>query len=597
MNKNHWDIQERIATALLRAQEQDLPASEQQWLIDQLRDSPLAMTLYLQHIELLSGVFYAARDVETSVRAAQVGFSLGSPDATDSSVVTKPTEDSSLDQLGLNEPIKRRSPLPTLVAKQHFQFSRPLLYYAAVVALCFYGSFVLVAWNLRSVADPDDADPPQVAAWAPAQPSARLTRADDARWQHESSATASDQLEGQTLNVRTGSAELQFAQGAKVVVQGPAEFEVRSPNSGFLRRGKLVALVPREAVGFTIGTPNAEIVDLGTAFGVEVDDQQNAEVHVFKGVVEARQLNSALAQQAGVRVTAGNALRIDSQQLKPTPVAIRPVQQFGVVKQAKIKSIDRDMLVAEWDFLKDQNLTFAANGASRAAKLSGRATVDSGVALGALSGNRQLMSGFLNTLSAYGEPTDRGIITDAKWGELFGSNDLTSGSFVVVFKPNPAQWIRYILMSHVVQVGEFGQIFASFQQNDTNTTSEVMLRVGRDDAQAIMTIPALKKTDWYLLGGSWSPGETSFLYLRNITDGTLCGTAIGNAAVKMKEGAMKGPIHLGLRNSRDKLSESANSLIAYAALLYPYWNTADQFDQFFRSLIDPPDQKEFRSER
>jgi hypothetical protein len=422
---------------------------------------------------------------------------------------------------------------------------------------------------------------------------AQLTRADDATWHYEPSAKSNDQ----TLQVRTGLAELTFARGAKVVVQGPAEFEVRSPSRGFLRRGRLLATVPPQAIGFTIETPKAEIVDLGTEFGVEVDDQQNAEVHVFKGVVEARQLSMELAQHDVVRVTEGNALRIDSQQRQPTPVTIRSAQQLGFVKEAKIKSIDRNMLVAEWDFLKDQDLTFAANGASKTAKLSGGATIDRGVALGALSGNRQLASGFLNVLRTNGEPHDEGIITEASWAQLFGSSDLTRGSFVVVFKPNPAQWTRYVLMSHLMQAGEFGQIFASFEQNDTNTTSEVLLRVGQDDTEAAMTIPALKKTDWYFLGGSWSPGEKSFLYLRNITDGTLCGTAIANVPVKMKEGVMKGPIHLGMRNSDDKLSESANSLFAYAALIYPYWNTVDQFDQFYFSLIDPPGQKEPRGER
>ncbi len=158
----------------------------------------------------------------------------------------------------------------------------------------------------------------------PAPPSAILTRADNARWQEKSSTTARDYLAGQTLQVRTGQAELTFAHGAMVVVQGPADFEVCSPNSGFLHRGKLVATVPSRAIGFTIKTPMAEIVDLGTEFGVEVDDQQNAEVHVFTGVVVARESASSATHNKEVRVTAGNALRVDSQQAKFTSIPINP---------------------------------------------------------------------------------------------------------------------------------------------------------------------------------------------------------------------------------------------------------------------------------
>jgi hypothetical protein len=161
---------------------------------------------------------------------------------------------------------------------------------------------------------------------------ATLTRADDSRWEQTPDLAADSRLVDRTLQVRTGFAELEFAQGAKVVVQGPAEFEVRSANRGFLRRGKLVAVVPPQAIGFTIATPKAEIVDLGTEFGVEVDDHQNAEVHVFTGVVVARPTELALAQGPGVRITAGKALRIDGRQANFTSVPIPPRQRSEFVK-------------------------------------------------------------------------------------------------------------------------------------------------------------------------------------------------------------------------------------------------------------------------
>jgi hypothetical protein len=546
----------------------EIDAAESQRLDELVATDASLRRLYLNALDLVAGLEWGEQ--VSQVRSWHADFLPGK--------APRPRDDVAVSWIARGKLVWRRQSTLARVAS------------IGLAAMVFYGTFAILAWNLRPEKKLGDES---LASLDSGEPPALLMHADDAEWQYEAGANSADR----TLRVRSGLAELKFAQGASVVIQGPAEFEARSKNSGFLRRGKLIATVPTRAIGFTIDTPTTEIVDLGTEFAVEVDDQQNAEVHVFKGVVETRQLNSPTGQKGNVRITAGNALRIDSQQHQPTPIAIRSKQQFGVAKSTKVKAIDRDMLIAEWDFLKDQNLTFAANGASKAAKLSGGATVDQGVALGSLSGNRQLMSGLLNALCRNGESRDKGIITEANWAQLFGSDDLTSGSFVVVFKPNLTQWMRCMLMSHAVQVGEFGQLCVSVESNGANTVSEVRLLVGPDDTDATMNVPALRNTDWYFLGGSWAPAKKSFLYLRNITDGKLCGTAIGNTAVRMHQGVMNKPVHLGLRNSQNKLSESANSLFAYAALLYPYWNAADQFDEFYQSLIahsEPPEPKSKR---
>jgi hypothetical protein len=144
---------------------------------------------------------------------------------------------------------------------------------------------------------------------------ATLTRTDDCYWEPNLDTKADDRRQQKTLQVRSGLAELKFAQGAKVIVQGPAEFEVCSANRGFLRRGKLVALVPREAVGFTVATPTADIVDLGTEFGVEADGKGAIEVQVFKGKIELRAGTGGpdeLRAQLPITLTAGTARRIEA---------------------------------------------------------------------------------------------------------------------------------------------------------------------------------------------------------------------------------------------------------------------------------------------
>jgi len=98
-----------------------------------------------------------------------------------------------------------------------------------------------------------------------------------------------DQLSsGQQLQLERGLMQLTFGSGAKIVVEGPTNFVVASPSEATLELGTIAAAVPRSGRGYTILTPTAEIVDLGTEFGVSVDDDGMSEVHVFEGDVVAR---------------------------------------------------------------------------------------------------------------------------------------------------------------------------------------------------------------------------------------------------------------------------------------------------------------------
>ena len=74
-----------------------------------------------------------------------------------------------------------------------------------------------------------------------------------------------------TSRLAEGVVELEFDGGARVSIEGPAEFAPRSGQRMELTRGRLVAYVPKQARGFTVDTPTAEVIDLGTEFGVEVD--------------------------------------------------------------------------------------------------------------------------------------------------------------------------------------------------------------------------------------------------------------------------------------------------------------------------------------
>lgn len=95
-----------------------------------------------------------------------------------------------------------------------------------------------------------------------------------------------DIQEGKLLSLIDGEVELTYDTGTRILLVGPAEFVVENAG-GKLRRGGLIASVTEAGHGFTIETPNGKIVDLGTEFGVAVDDIGISEVGVFRGEVEA----------------------------------------------------------------------------------------------------------------------------------------------------------------------------------------------------------------------------------------------------------------------------------------------------------------------
>ena len=151
---------------------------------------------------------------------------------------------------------------------------------------------------------------------AAARPSvADITRSAQAQWSDDADlGTGATLSAGRKLSLAQGLAEITFRCGARVILQGPATLELESSQSGHLHAGKLVATVPKEAVGFTLHTAKTTVVDLGTEFGVRVDDRGDAEVHVFRGEVDVEPAVSdpaeGSAQRESLRLTQGQAVRV-----------------------------------------------------------------------------------------------------------------------------------------------------------------------------------------------------------------------------------------------------------------------------------------------
>ena len=132
---------------------------------------------------------------------------------------------------------------------------------------------------------------------------ARVTRPIAAVWEG-AAPVAGQGLRPGWLKLERGAVELEFSKGVKVMLEGPAELQLISGQEAFLRRGRLRAVVPGGAHGFTIRGEGFAAVDLGTEFGVISGDAP--EVHVFTGRVEFQGSSRRLLEKTeAVRISGG----------------------------------------------------------------------------------------------------------------------------------------------------------------------------------------------------------------------------------------------------------------------------------------------------
>ena len=117
---------------------------------------------------------------------------------------------------------------------------------------------------------------------------ALLTRAVDLRWADPSRTfQVGDALSPGRLAIKEGYAQLEFFCGATVVVEGPAELDLKSATLARVDRGRVRAQVPPAARGFSLEVNDMTVVDLGTEFGLSVSPE-GTDVQVFDGEVELR---------------------------------------------------------------------------------------------------------------------------------------------------------------------------------------------------------------------------------------------------------------------------------------------------------------------
>ena len=136
----------------------------------------------------------------------------------------------------------------------------------------------------------------------------QLTRTSAVRW-GDTTFQAGDRVKAGRVKLVDGIAEFSFDNGVRMVLSGPAEIELRDAMHAWLHSGKVVVRVPSAATGFKLETKEAEIVDLGTMFGVEAGSQGDCLMQVYEGEVMASAKLDA-EEAAPRRVLQGEAVRV-----------------------------------------------------------------------------------------------------------------------------------------------------------------------------------------------------------------------------------------------------------------------------------------------
>ncbi|MCK4997933.1 MAG: FecR domain-containing protein [Anaerohalosphaera sp.] len=156
------------------------------------------------------------------------------------------------------------------ITKIEKQLPSKLLIYTAILSTAAMLFLMLLLWIVP-------AEPPIVAS---------LGYTVDAVWgQYTEEKVMGEELRRGGYYLEKGLVQIVFNDGAKVILEGPADFELSSTSAMELFSGKVVANVNRDAAGFTVQTPSGKVLDLGTEFGVDVDLAGNSDIHVFDGEV------------------------------------------------------------------------------------------------------------------------------------------------------------------------------------------------------------------------------------------------------------------------------------------------------------------------
>ncbi|CAE7353833.1 sigF, partial [Symbiodinium sp. CCMP2456] len=129
-----------------------------------------------------------------------------------------------------------------------------------------------------------------------------------------------------SVHLRQGTFRFRLDSGAEVEAVGPVDFELLSDMHLRIVQGSVTVDVGDDAIGFQVDTAEANIVDLGTRFGVSVSDAGQTDVVVFEGEVDVHPPSAKPQPKDRIaNLKEGEAIRIDKSSVpkRLTSVVIR----------------------------------------------------------------------------------------------------------------------------------------------------------------------------------------------------------------------------------------------------------------------------------
>ncbi|HEY1064522.1 MAG TPA: FecR domain-containing protein, partial [Pirellulales bacterium] len=228
---------------------------------------------------------------------------------------------------------------------------------AAFAGVAAASSWSALNWKERQLAVRNAAEHLQNDAEAVA----RITGTHNCIWSNPETAAAygSPLHAGQKIELAEGLAEVTFADGATLLLEGPATFHVTGSGKVDLHAGRMAAVVPQRARDFHVRTATLDLFDVGTEFGLVAQESGAAEVHVFNGLVKADVLDSNGRALRRLELRAAQAARVSP---LSTSVVEFPANDAGFVRNMTPAFGPHDGLLAEEGFRYPDGPLEAQNG-------------------------------------------------------------------------------------------------------------------------------------------------------------------------------------------------------------------------------------------
>ena len=248
-------------------------------------------------------------------------------------------EENSAPALEIPKPATPKEPIRKLVSQSPQKINKVSLFTAilSAAALLFMIVFVNTFPHLEK------------------QEVARISREVDAEWLSDSGQIGvGSYLYPGPLILKKGLAEITMENGARVLLEAPVQISLETSSWIYLEKGRLVANIEKSTDHtFVVRTATSTVVDLGTEYGVEVDEKGQTNTHVFKGKVELRQGPNPLKYHTKLRLAAGQ-----SGQAKPSgelvSIADNSHQFTSVMPSAYEYAVLKTKPLYYWRFDRDQ---------------------------------------------------------------------------------------------------------------------------------------------------------------------------------------------------------------------------------------------------